>query len=311
MQSWTKEAMNKETHMPGATLDEQLAALKLKAIDDFSKSCLEGAQRALRDRENPLRLNLFSTAMRILFEHMMDTMAPIDEVVRSPWFKPEKDDGKPTRGQRIVYAIQGGLSEDFVRDNLKVDPAPLRKRLLAAVDECSKQVHAREYTVIADLDRQDVIAAATIAAVSDLLDAVHFCRRAILEPVVETLDDAAVEALMNETILEVDELATHHYIQEIYVADTTVHTIGSQTITYRSTGSINVILQFGSNSDVSRGDGAELEESFPFSCDIEVPLVDPWDLGLAETRYGVDVSSWRDAMKPDDVDLMPDDDEDY
>ena len=28
--------------MPGATLDEQLAALKSKAIDDFSRSCLEG-----------------------------------------------------------------------------------------------------------------------------------------------------------------------------------------------------------------------------------------------------------------------------
>lgn len=110
---------------------------------------------------------------------------------------------------------------------------------------------------------------------------------------------------------EVDELATHHYIQEVYVVDTIVHAIGSQTITYRSTGSINVILQFGSNSDVERGDGAELQESFPFSCDIEVPLVDPWDLELAETRYGVDVSSWRDAMKPDDVDLMPDDDEDF
>jgi hypothetical protein len=116
---------------------------------------------------------------------------------------------------------------------------------------------------------------------------------------------------MSETILEVDELATHHYIQEIYVADTTVHAIGPETITYRSTGSIDVILQFGSNSDVARGDGAELEQSFPFSCDIEIPLLDPWDLGLAETRYGVDVSSWRDAMKPDEVDLTSEVGEDY
>jgi Predicted pPIWI-associating nuclease len=103
--------MSKETDMRGVALDEQLAALKPKAIDDFSRSCLEGARRALGDRENPLRINLFSAAMRILFEHMMDTMAPIDEVLRSPWFKPEKDDGKPTRGQRIVYAIQGGRGE--------------------------------------------------------------------------------------------------------------------------------------------------------------------------------------------------------
>lgn len=297
--------------MQEATLDEQLVALKPKGIDEFSRSCLEGARRALEDRDNPLRLNFFSAAMRILFEHMMDTLAPIEDVMRSAWFQPEKRDGKPTRGQRIVYAIQGGLSENFVADKLKVDPAPLRKRLLAAVDECSKQVHAREHTVVADPDQQDEVAAATIAGVGSLLDSVHFCRRAILEPITEILDEAAVDALMSETILEVDELATHHYIQEIYVGETTVHTIGPETITYRSTGSIDVILQFGSNSDIRNDMGAQLPQTFPFSCDFEVSLSDPWNLDCAEPSYGVDVSSWRDATMPDDIGPTPDDNEEY
>jgi len=53
---------------------------------------------------------------------------------------------------------------------------------------------------------------------------------------------------------------------------------------------------------VSRGDGAGLEQSFPFSCDVELPLSDPWNLERAEPRYGVDVSEWRDVMMPDDED---------
>jgi hypothetical protein len=267
--------------------------------DKFSRSCLEGARLALENPDNPLRLNFFSTAIRILFEHLMDTLAPIDAVMQCAWYKSEKEDCKPTRGQRITYAIQGGLSEDFVTGQLHVDPRPLRRRLLDAVDECSKQIHAREYSVITDPGEQDAMAVATIAAVGELLDALHFCRLAVLEPIMESLDEAAVDTLLSESLVEVDELATHWSLQDVDVHETVVHAIGPETITYRSTGFMNVILQFGSNSDVRNDMGAELPQTFPFTCDIVVPLDDPWDLGLAETTCGVDVREWTDAMRPD------------
>lgn len=72
--------------------------------DQFAHCAIEGALHALSDRENPLRLNFFSTAMRILFEHMMDTSSPEDQVVKAPWFSAERDGGKPTRWQRVVFA---------------------------------------------------------------------------------------------------------------------------------------------------------------------------------------------------------------
>jgi Predicted pPIWI-associating nuclease len=85
---------------------EAVAALKPKAIDDFSSWVIEGAERALADEENPLRLNFFSTAMRILFEHMMGTLAPEDQVIRSSWFKRQKgENDRPKRRERIVFAI--------------------------------------------------------------------------------------------------------------------------------------------------------------------------------------------------------------
>jgi len=286
--------------MQAETLDDRIVALKTRAADGYSQSCLEGARRALADHVNPLRLNFFATAMRILFEHMMETLAPNDDVTRTPWFKPEQKSGKPTRGQKVIYAIQGGLSETFVTKELHVDPRPLRKRLLEAFDECSKRVHERESNVILDTGEQDSVAESILAALVSLFDAIHDCRAAVVEPIVETLDEAAVDALLRETILEVDELATHHSIQEVYVDRTTVHGIGPDTIIYRSTGSIDVILQFGSNSDVRNDLGAEMEQSFPFACDIEVSLSEPWNLEWAEPRFSVDVSKWRDAMRPDD-----------
>jgi len=294
------DVSDRSLDMQEETLDDRIIALKTRAADDYSQACLEGARRALTDHDNPLRLNFFATAMRILFEHMMETLAPNDDVARTSWFKPEQKSGKPTRGQRVVYAIQGGLTETFVTQELRVDPRPLRKRLLEAFDACSNRVHEREHNVIADPGEQDAVAEAILAALASLFDAIRDCRAAVVEPIAETLDEAAVDALLSETILEVDELATHHSIQEVYVDKTIVHAIGPDTITYRSTGSVDVILQFGSNSDIRNDMGAEIEQSFPFACDIEVPLSEPWNLEWAEPRYGVDVSKWRDAMRPDD-----------
>src|SRR6516225_8359705 len=95
-------------------LNEEVAALQPKAIDQYSSRVIEGAQRALADNDNPLRLNFFSTAMRMLFEHIMDTLSPEDQVVKTSWFKPERPEGKATRWQRVMFAIQVGLSEIFV-----------------------------------------------------------------------------------------------------------------------------------------------------------------------------------------------------
>ncbi|WP_197033717.1 hypothetical protein [Bradyrhizobium sp. URHD0069] len=50
----------------------------------------EGAQHALVDTANPLRLNFFCAAMRILFEHMIGTLAPVDQVTKAEWFVAER-----------------------------------------------------------------------------------------------------------------------------------------------------------------------------------------------------------------------------
>ncbi len=284
-------------------LNDQLAAFKPKALDDFSRTTITGAQHALGDFGNPLRLNFFSTAMRILFEHMLVTLAPVEEVVQSQWFVSEREGNVPTRGQRIVFAIQGGLTDAFVRDTLQIDIAPIRKKLIKAVDNLSKHVHGREDTIIEGRDEQDAAASGAIEALGNFLDTYHECRKTILDAIQDELDDTTVNALMTDTILEVDELATHHSVEEVYVGATSVCSIGAHFITYRATGTIAVGLQWGSNSDMRRGDGAEADLSFPFHCDIQVSLDDPLNIAFSETEYAVDVSSWRDGMAPDDDDF--------
>jgi hypothetical protein len=281
-----------ENHM---TFEDRVSILKRKAIDEFSMLALDGARHALADTANPLRFNFFSNALRILVEHMMQVLAPDKQITQSSWFAAEKVDGKPTRGQRIVFAIQGGLSDVFVKRFLQIDVAPLRKRLISAMDDLSKHVHGREDTVITDVTEQDEAARSALEALENFLTTYHECRFAIADPIQEQLSDATVEALLRETIQEIDELATHHSVEEVYVNETKVKAIGPHTITYHAKGSVFVELQYGSNSDVRRGDGALIQDFFPFECDIDVSLADPWNLSTADTSYTVDTSKWYEG----------------
>ncbi len=85
-----------------------IGRLKTEGIDNHSKKVIGGAERALADRDNPLRLNFFATAMRMLFEHMIDVLSPDADVKNCSWFKSERPNGSPTRAQRIKFAVQGG-----------------------------------------------------------------------------------------------------------------------------------------------------------------------------------------------------------
>ena len=275
-----------------SSLDDRLKRLGTKAADPFSQQVIEGAGHALSCDGNPLRISFFATSMRILFEHLMDTLAPRCKVQRCAWFETETEDDRPTRRQRVTYAIQGGFTDAFVNDELKVDPEPLKKTLLAAIDALSKHIHGRETTIITEHDEQDRFAEATLDEMEAFLDAMHACREAVLLPVVEELDDAAVDTLLSETIQEVDRLASRYSLEEIYVDNVVVNDIDPHTVEFRATGSISVILQWGSNSDLRRGDGAELPESFSFWCNITLPIDNPWDLRYAETEYGVDNRDW-------------------
>jgi hypothetical protein len=274
------------------SLADRLMVLAPLAPDEFFRITLEGAASVLRDSANPLRLNLFSTAIRMLFEHVMGTLAPDADVEICAWYAPAEGQDKPVRAQRIRYWLQGGLQDDWVKDELGLDAEPLRGRLLKAFNKLSKHVHGRAQTLVRDTQEQEAEAAATVAAVEELLHAYHDCRIALIEPLVEDLDEAAIDDLLAETIQSIDELATHHTIEEIYTAETDVALIGSDFVRYRASDSVSVTLQWGSNSDMRRGDGAEVDESFPFECVFDVPLDDPRDLDRAEVVSGVDTGSW-------------------
>lgn len=108
--------------------------------------------------------------------------------------------------------------------------------MIVAVDNLSKHVHGRENTIIEGRNEQDAVASAAIEVLGKFFDTYDECRSTILGDIQQELADAAVGTLLTETIQGVDELATHHSVDEVYVGDTSVLSISAYSITIEQRG---------------------------------------------------------------------------
>lgn len=263
--------------------------LRAKLIDDFSAQVLTGALAVLDAPSNPIRLNQFAAAMRELFGHTLHALAPDENVTKCEWFEHQAGTKGPTRRQRAKYATQGGLSDDYIAE-IGVNVEHLHDMAIKAVDDMSKYTHVRPGTIIDNPHEIAVFVDGAMHALLGLFASFAECRSRVLDALSKEIDDEAVDALITETIQNVDELAPHHSVEEVYVEETRVVSLTHDTIYFKATGTLVVGLQWGSNSDVSRGDGIELDDSFPFEVTMQSPIDDV--SSFYEVEYRVDTSSW-------------------
>ena len=265
--------------------------IRERLVDQFSNQLLTGALQAVRDQSNPIRHSQFASAMRELFSYTLHTLAPDAEVTQCGWYHQEPNTDGPTRRQRAKYATQGGLSDEYVAE-IGVEVEDLHREAIAAIGEMSKYTHVRPETIIEDQHQIDAFVTDAIGALVNLFSSFEHCRASVIHALLEKIDDTAAEALISETIVEVDALSSHHSVDEVYVDKMRIASLTHDTIHIEVTGSLGVELQWGSNSDLRRGDGATLSQYFPFTVTMQSPVDDVGDFD--DVRYGVDISSWRD-----------------
>lgn len=254
------------------------------------------AQKNLADKSNPLRLNNYSYAMRELTRHVLHRLAPDDYVISCPWYKNETDKEKGiTRKQRSYYAVQGGLENSYVENTLGLEVEDIHSRLVKAINSLSKFTHIEPN--VFDLPEADIDALVneTSESVYGFLTTIRDCRKMIIDSLWEHIDSAVIDETLKETIIAIDELATHHFIDEVYTDKVEIYEINHESIKFRVYGSIGCELQWGSNSDLRRGDGAVLSQSFPFVCELTSPVDAPEEIESIEDLLGVDTSSWTDV----------------
>lgn len=270
-----------------------ISALEAKLATEFEKKLFEAAVNNLLDAYNPLRFNNFAYATRELVRHILFRLAPDAEVLACRWYHNETErEGGISRKQRIVFAIQGGLTDEYVENTLQIDTLTISNKISGVVSNLNKHTHIQEDTFDIDIEKQDEYLTETLESVGSLFGVVEELRQVISESLIDHIDEEIVNEAIRETIIEIDEVATHHTIEEVLAEEVLVKSIDSTYLTLTVYGTISAELQYGSDGDMDRGDGAIFNHGFPFSCILKSSVETPDNFLNEHTDLQVNNDDW-------------------
>lgn len=270
-------------------LDRLAGSLKGMLLDDFSTEVLKGSVMAFKAFDNPLRLSQFATGIRELIAHTLATLATDDEVKAASWFKVETQDGRPTRRQRVKFAIQGGMTDASITD-LQVDTAEIDLEVRKVVDELSKYTHVRPDTLKIDPEEAEAFSCGAVSTFLKLFEILDGCRMSIRRAVERKVDEHALEVFTKDVYNEIDILSTRSSVDSVQIEKLEVVAIGSAFITYGVAGHVYVDLSYGSKSDFRNDMGAEISTDFPFNMTTMAPVGNIGHFQNATAQ--IDTSSW-------------------
>lgn len=270
--------------------------LKELLTSDFQRDLLQASLDNINDSKNKLRFNNFAYSMRELSRHILYSLSPGQDILKCSWYKNET--AKPngiSRGQRVKYAIQGGLEDSFVDSELveisKINS--IKKKLKGSIDLLSKYTHVNPNTF--DIPDMEMIRLSeeVMTHLIDFAKTIVDSRKMIIYEIDEKISDEFIEHTISETVEEVDILATHHNTEEISVNHTGISKILSDRILIDVEGFVSVRLQWGSDSDLKNDIGAEMYDSFPYSGTVEAKLNGSFENAeISIINFNVNTDSW-------------------
>ena len=240
---------------------------------DFELNLLKACHSNLMQLDNELRFNNYAYSIRELSRHLLKRLAPDENILKCEWYKneiPGKDKGI-TRNQRIKYAVQGGLSDKFIEEELGLDFSKTKTDLKNAINLLSKYTHVNEDTFAIEKSKVDEYVSEVNSAFNGLFRDIETCRKKIISSIEASVDEALIQRTVDDVIESIDEMSTHHEIESID-HDIKVKSLDEAEIIFTVSGYIDVLQQYGSSSDRRRGDGYEMSNSFPYECELGCPV---------------------------------------
>jgi hypothetical protein len=257
----------------GRRSKESLVAQRLET--QFQKNVLAAAIKSLQQFDNPLRANNFATGLRELGRILLEDLAPDDEVEACEWFKPETQNGKPSRSQRVRYAAQAGLMDDFVLKTLKVDVAKTMKKFTKLTERFNALTHINPSTFGMSKTATLKFKNESLGVFLSLFQTIDECRENIVERLVNEANDAITDELISYSVDALEEIATHYTVHGSEIEEINLTTLDSTTLMFEAEGYVDCELQYGSDGDVERGDGIRHDDSYPLRCKLVADVTTP------------------------------------
>lgn len=263
--------------------------------DNFQRELLETSILNLQS-QNKLRFNNFAYSLRELSRHFLKALAPDHLIEKSIWFKNEtKEKNKYSRGERIKYAIQGGLEDRFLeREILTIQELnSIKKKVTDSIELLNKYTHINSDTFNISDTQVEKLSKIVMSAFIEFTETITNTRKTIIKDIEEKLSNQIFEKAMWNISNDVDILATHHWMKEVHINEFHIIELKSREIEIIAEGSTDFLLQWGSDGDIKRGDGHQMNISFPFTANFSLPLSKKLSNSKPKILdYNIDTSSW-------------------
>lgn len=197
-----------------------------------------------------------------------------------------------TRADKIKYSIQGGLSDEFVLDELEIDISDTVNNMVRMINQLSKYTHIRLETFDLDEQHTKTESKKVLRIFRDVLELGVQQKYQLSEVLRSNIEDSVLHTAISESVDGIDELASHHYVEEAETNEVEVAEIDDKKVHFVAEGFVHCELQWGSNGDQNRGNGHTMRTSFPFACFLTSSVKDPYEVETDGSQFKVDNSSW-------------------
>ncbi|MGD0470270.1 MAG: hypothetical protein ABSA54_17960 [Terriglobales bacterium] len=264
---------------------------------EIERKIFDAAVQGFDSEDNPLRLNNFAFAMRELGRIWLEHLAPKEQIRQCEWFVQNTElrekDGV-TRAQRAKFAVQGPLHDDFVRDKLDIDVDTTVKEYTSLIDRLSNFGHDIEKSFDlppAEAEQEAMDALETFDRLATLISERH---ESLLSEAADEAKEVLTDELFSQVQSELDILSTHSTVEGVHLESLTIISLDSKRILFESDGSVDVRLQYGSDADVARNDGAVSYDSYPLDCKFEADTERPLEISIVSGSLRIDTDSFYD-----------------
>jgi hypothetical protein len=222
-------------------------------------------------------------------------LAPKEQIQQCVWFVQNTElrekDGV-TRAQRAKFAVQGPLHDDFVREKLHIDMDTTVKEYIKLIDRLSSFGHdiEKSFDLPSDeAEREAMDALDTFDRLATLITERH---DSLLSEAADAAKDALADELFGQVQSELDILSTHSTVEGVHLESLTITSLDSQRILFEGDGSVDVRLQYGSDADVARDEGAVSYDSYPLDCKFEADTERPLEITIMSGSLHIDTDSF-------------------
>jgi len=254
---------------------------------DFEKELFKAAVAYIEKTDDPLRFNSFSASMRELSRHLLSRLAPDEEVKKCSWFIVETDNGAPTRKQRIIYAIQGGLTTKFVEDELYIDASDEVKDIIKSINLLSKFTHVNEKTFNISQSKCESMSESVIDSFIQIFGIISQARKEIKSSVHDYITDELMGIFISNTFDDLDILSSQTIPESSALEEFEIEDINSDKILISGYGYVEVSLNYGKGDDAT-----EINDSFPYEFKCYSEINSPKEIIIHKRDIQVDTSSW-------------------